>query len=94
MIILGAADKKPEGGKEPPTGGWVKDLATKKILEIRILLSKRAICRSCYKFNHIQAGEGAQCAPLQVFPCCAKKVSSRLMKLSDFLYNYIGHHLK
>ena len=33
-------------------------------------------------------------AHLQVFPCCAKMVSSRLMKLSYFWYNYIGHHLK
>ena len=27
---------------------------------------------------------GAQCAPLQVCPCCAEMVCSRLMKLSDF----------
>ena len=25
---------------------------------------------------------------------CAKTLYSRLMKLSDFQYNYIGHHLK
>ena len=31
---------------------------------------------------------------LQVFPCCAETVCSRLMKLSDFQYNYVGHHLK
>ena len=28
------------------------------------------------------------------FPCCAETVRSRLMKLSKFQYNYIGHHLK
>ena len=34
-------------------------------------------------FKPIQAG-GAHCAPLQVFPCCAKTVYSSVMKLSDF----------
>ena len=36
------------------------------------------------------------CAPLPdtFFPCCSETVCSRLMKLSDFQYNYIGHHLK
>ena len=37
-------------------------------------------------FNPIQAGGGgggSTLCPLQVFPCCAKTVSSRLMKLSD-----------
>ena len=32
--------------------------------------------------------------PTGFFPAVAKTVSSRLMKLSDFEYNYIGHHLK
>ena len=32
--------------------------------------------------------------PYSFFPCCAKTVPSRLMKPSDFYYNYIGHHLK
>ena len=34
------------------------------------------------------------CPPNRFFPCCAKTVSSRLMKLSDFYYNYVRHHLK
>ena len=32
--------------------------------------------------------------PYRFFRCCARTVYSRLMKLSDFWYNYIGHHLK
>ena len=44
-------------------------------------------------FNPIQAG-GHIVPPCRFLPCCAKTVSSRLMKLSDFQYNYIGHHLK
>ena len=32
--------------------------------------------------------------PTVFFPFCAKTGYSRLMKLSDFQYNYIGHHLK
>ena len=36
------------------------------------------------QFNPIQAGGGgAHCAPYRFFPCCAKTVSSRPMKLSD-----------
>ena len=31
---------------------------------------------------------------LQVFPCCAETACSMLMKISDFQYNYIGHHFK
>ena len=35
--------------------------------------------------NPIQAGgEGHNVPPIQAFPFCAKMVSSRLMKLSDF----------
>ena len=36
--------------------------------------------------NLIQAGGGAQCAPLpyRFLPCCAQTVCNRLMKLSDF----------
>ena len=44
--------------------------------------------------------KNAKCAinPIQVqaggVPCCAETVCSRLKKLSDFGFNYIGHHLK
>ena len=37
---------------------------------------------------------GAHCAPYRFLPFCAKTVCSRLMKLCDFEYNKIGHHLK
>ena len=40
------------------------------------------------------SGWEAQCPPPKFLPCCAKTVYSRLMKLSDFQYNYTGHHLK
>ena len=39
-------------------------------------------------FNPIQAGVH------RFLLGCAKTVCSRLMKLSDCKYNYIGHHLK
>ena len=43
--------------------------------------------------NPIQAG-GHILPPYMFLPCCAKTVCSGLMKLSDFKFNYIGHHLK
>ena len=46
--------------------------------------------------NLIQAegGGGHNVPPYRLFPCSTKTVCGRLMKLSDFQYNYIGHHLK
>ena len=33
-------------------------------------------------------------APYRFLLCCAEMACSSLMKLSDFYYNYIEHHLK
>ena len=38
---------------------------------------------SCSLLTLFRLGEITLC-PLQVFPCCAKTISSRLLKLSDF----------
>ena len=52
------------------------------------------LLQEIFNFNPIQAAGGTQCAPYMFLSCCAKTVGSRLIKLSDFKYNYIGHVLK
>ena len=44
--------------------------------------------------NPIQAGGGTLCPPTGFCLVVPKRFRSRLMKVSDFSYNYIGHHLK
>ena len=39
-------------------------------------------------------GDCTMCDPHRFLPGCAKTAYSRLMILSDFQYNFIGHHLK
>ena len=71
----------------------VFNLCFSNVIEEEPLVARLDSSLGTVRVNPIQAG-GAHYAPTGFFPCCAKTASGRLMKLSDFYYNYIGHHLK